>query len=64
MLHRWLSHDTHEHRRLSDPSIIWGIVGACVFLALILLGAGMLDKNSLTQPSSPQAPAITQPSNH
>ena len=61
MLHRYLSHDTHEQRPLSDTSIILGIVGVCVFLALILLGAGMLDKKSLTQPSI-EAPATTQPS--
>jgi hypothetical protein len=45
MLHRWLSHDTHEHRRLSDTNIIWGIVGVCVFLALILWGAGMIEQH-------------------
>jgi hypothetical protein len=71
MLHRYLSEDTHEERPLSDMTIIMGIVAVCVFLALILLGAGMLNKKSLTQPSTQapvatqsdsQAPAIPQPS--
>ena len=52
MLGRYLSEDTHEVRPLSDTTIIMGIVGVCVFLALILLGAGVLDKNSRTQPST------------
>ena len=43
MLGRYLSEDTHEVRPLSDTTIIMGIVAVCVFLALILLGAGMLD---------------------
>lgn len=69
MLHRYLSEDTHEERPLSDATIIMGLVAVCVFLALILLGAGMLDtrEKSTTQPPSTtqsegQAPAITQPS--
>ena len=61
MLGRYLSEDTHEVRPLSDTTIIMGIVAVCVFLALILLGAGMLDtgEKSATQPST-QAPATTQ----
>ena len=55
MLHRYLSEDTHEERPLSDTTIVMGIVAVCVFLALILLGAGMLEKSS-------KAPAITHPS--
>jgi hypothetical protein len=71
MLHRWLSHDTHEHRRLSDTTIIMGIVSVCVLMVVALLGAGMLDPvgKSTTQPSRPvitqsdtQAPALPQPS--
>ena len=53
----------------NDNYVVMGIVGVCVLMALVLLGAGMLDgvgKNT-TQPSSTtqsdsQAPAITQPS--
>ena len=57
MLHRYLSEDTHEERPLSDTTIIMGIVAVCVLLALMLLGAGMLDGQiSSTQPSI-QAPA-------
>ena len=59
MLHRYLSEDTHEERPLSDTTIIMGIVAVCVFLALILLGAGMLNKKSFTQPRT-QAPVTTQ----
>ena len=63
--------DSYTREDLSETTIIMGIVAVCVFLALILLGAGMLDKKSLTQPSiqapvttqsDSQAPAITQPS--
>ena len=53
----------------NDNYVVVGIVGVCVLMALVLLGAGMLDpvgKNT-TQPSSTtqsesQAPAITKPS--
>jgi hypothetical protein len=53
------SYTRDDRSRYRDSYVIWGIVAACVFLALILLGAGMLDKKSLTQPST-QAPATTQ----
>jgi hypothetical protein len=65
------SYTRDDRSPISDTTIIMGIVAVCVFLALILLGAGMLNKKSLTQPSTQapvttqsdsQAPAITQPS--
>jgi hypothetical protein len=51
--------DSYTREDLSETTIIIGIVAVCVFLALILLGAGMLDKKSVTQPSI-EAPATTQ----
>ena len=62
MLHRYLSEDTHEERPLSDTTIIMGIVAVCVLMAVVLLGAGMLDtRESPTQLNS-RAPVTTQPS--
>ena len=57
MLHRYLSEDTHEERPLSDTTIIMGIVAVCVLLALMLLGAGMLDGQISSKQPSIQAPA-------
>jgi hypothetical protein len=69
MLDRFLSEHNHEVRPLSDTTIIMGIVFVCVLMAVVLLGAGMLDTRSIMQPRTPvttqsdtQAPAITQPS--
>jgi hypothetical protein len=54
----------------NDNYVIGGIVAVCVLMAVVLLGAGMLNKRT-TQPSNQapvttqsdtQAPAITQPS--
>jgi hypothetical protein len=53
------SYTRDDRSPISDTTIIMGIVAVCVFLALILLAAGMLDKKSVTQPSI-QAPATTQ----
>ena len=62
--------DPREARTpFNDSYVVMGIVGVCVLMALVLLGAGMLDpvgKNtaqpSSTTQSDSQAPAITQPS--
>ena len=59
MLHRYLSEDTHEERPLSDTTIVMGIAFICVLMAVALLWAGMIDKRSITQPST-QAPVTTQ----
>ena len=61
MLHRYVSEDTHEEHPLSDTTIIMGIVAVCVFMALALLGAGMIDEGDqrTTQPST-QAPVTAQ----
>ena len=65
---------TRETRTpFNDNYVIMGIVFVCVLMALVLLGAGMIDtrEKSTTQPTSQapvtmqsdtQAPAITQPS--
>ena len=71
---RPLPRDTRETRTpFNDNYVVMGIVFVCVLMALVLLGAGMIDtrEKSTTQPTSQapvttqsdtQAPAITQPS--
>jgi hypothetical protein len=66
--------DTREARTpFNDNYVVMGIVFVCVLMALVLLGAGMIDtrETSTTQPTSQapvttqsetQAPATTQPS--
>ena len=53
---------TREVGRFSDMTIVMGIVAACVLLALMLFGAGMIDTRESTPQPSSQAPAATQPS--
>ena len=53
---------TREVGRFSNTTIIMGLVAVCVLMAVVLLGAGMLDtRESPTQLNS-QAPVTTQPS--
>ena len=66
---RFFFKDPGEARTpFNDNYVVMGIVGVCVLMALVLLGAGMLDRvgKNTTQPSSTtqsdsQAPAITKP---
>ncbi len=37
--------DSYTREDLSETTIIMGIVAVCVFLALIVLGAGMLEQH-------------------